>query len=480
MERFKFMIPVAILGLVGACDEAMTDDAPDRAELVDAAPTFRPGGGSTGGGSILLNTGLLFGEDEMPLRHFSRAGAPAPYDDPDHTTLQFKGVTLRDGTELKPNSVNLTVKAGALEVDGAVVDPEDLVASKWFFSIASDTIAAREFEMILSGVAYTTVASGLTVPLYNFSVDASVAHYGSDTADFPVCDSLDLTTVSSTVVQAPDVLSDGTPNVFNLHYSAVLYGGVNVSQTGVVSENLDSIYLGCASGSVGKAALWGYPAHIPAYNGLSSLDQLQGASRAIMADYCADGTAHTQNGTVLQIRDRFRGAFADPTEATEAVWGDDGSSCVVIDERVSVPGMSPPYDCGGALTVSCKQRGSDWIVGSPDFMWTKVSPTTTTYEEQNACDASSLTPGCSDPGIEAIVCAEDSYCCTNRWDEVCVGEVAEFGAEGDACCSANGTPDCGDVGVTSCVGDVDPYCTGTNWDSYCALEVEHLGCGLCR
>ncbi len=38
-----------------------------------------------------------------------------------------------------------------------------------------------------------------------------------------------------------------------------------------------------------------------------------------------------------------------------------------------------------------------------------------------------LDPGCTDAGIEACVCEIDDLCCTNAWDDVCVGEVVSAG-----------------------------------------------------
>ena len=44
-------------------------------------------------------------------------------------------------------------------------------------------------------------------------------------------------------------------------------------------------------------------------------------------------------------------------------------------------------------------------------------------------------PGCDDPSIQECVCAFDSFCCDNEWDQICVNEVP----------TGNGTP-CGSCG----------------------------------
>ncbi|MCK4627028.1 MAG: hypothetical protein KAV00_17075, partial [Phycisphaerae bacterium] len=76
--------------------------------------------------------------------------------------------------------------------------------------------------------------------------------------------------------------------------------------------------------------------------------------------------------------------------------------------------------------------------------------------------------GCSNPDIEACVCAEDRYCCQTEWDENCVDEVISLacgtcGPFSDDCndnvipdeceltdndCNANGVPDDCDVDPT--------------------------------
>ncbi|MBL8944909.1 MAG: hypothetical protein JNK45_17230, partial [Myxococcales bacterium] len=35
--------------------------------------------------------------------------------------------------------------------------------------------------------------------------------------------------------------------------------------------------------------------------------------------------------------------------------------------------------------------------------------------------------GCTNPEISMCVCAMDDFCCTTKWDDTCVGEVASFG-----------------------------------------------------
>jgi hypothetical protein len=97
------------------------------------------------------------------------------------------------------------------------------------------------------------------------------------------------------------------------------------------------------------------------------------------------------------------------------------------------------------------------------------------------------------------ICAQDSYCCSNQWDSVCVGEVASIcgetcggGGGGDA-----GTGDAGGGGGGTCSHPIcstgakltascstcatkvcaqDSYCCNTLWDNICVGEVGSI-CG---
>ena len=36
-------------------------------------------------------------------------------------------------------------------------------------------------------------------------------------------------------------------------------------------------------------------------------------------------------------------------------------------------------------------------------------------------------PGCEEQDVSDCVCAQDSFCCTDFWDEICVAEVEGLG-----------------------------------------------------
>lgn len=461
---------------LGACDAVDPADAPDRGALPEAIE-LRPLGATTGGGSTYLNTGLLFAE-AMPLRHFARNGTTVTYDDVDATRVKFLAIKLVTGpgamTMYTPSTASFDSALGRLNINGTLLPPGALLGSEWLFQVSNTTLAPRIVKMKITGVATATVRGDGLVPLYNFTLDPGEAYYGGP---YSTCSALDPLTSAGVTYTLPDQIPAGTTNTFDVAHTSVLYGSVTVSSLGVVASSDPHITVACTSGAIGKSALWGYPSWASPYAGMSGIQQLQAASRAIRADYCHDGTSHTVDGTPVQIMDRYSNAFDDPTEATEAVWGGDGSKCAVVDNRL---GSANDYKCGGVLTTDCRELGAAWVGGAESFMWTKAGPDMTWNEPQNDCDAANATPGCADPGVEAAVCAVDSYCCTTAWDAVCVNEVATIGAAADACCADNGGPGCGDAAVTACVGAFDSYCSATRWDSLCAAEVELLGCGLCH
>lgn len=476
MNLFKTLLPVVPLLLASACDEDL-EGTPDRGAL-DAEPiSFRPVGGGGWGGSTRLNTAQLFPEG-MPLRHFERDGDLTTYDDPATTKVRFRSIRVHSGgvlVEYLAATNNIQVVAGVVKINGTPYLPGRLLGSEWRFEVQNSTLAMRPVVLRVTGVALADIPGGTFLPLYNFSLTAGTRFYTA--GPFSTCDELDPLTTASAPFKSPNDTPPGVPNAFKLEFSSVLYGNVKVSETGTVLNDETLAFIGCASGAIGKSGLWGYPPWVSSHLGRTGVQQLQAASRAIRADFCADGVSHTADGTPIQVRDRFTAAFTDPTEVTESVWGTNGSVCKVDEDRLDSGSI---FDCGGALSTDCDQSGSDWITGPDQFMWIKVDPARTSYPAQNPCGAAAATPGCSDPGIEATVCASDAYCCNVRWDATCVNEVTTLGATGDACCADNGGPGCGDVGVEACVATFDPYCATGRWDSHCATEVEHLGCGLCR
>ncbi|MBC8072070.1 MAG: pre-peptidase C-terminal domain-containing protein [Deltaproteobacteria bacterium] len=90
-------------------------------------------------------------------------------------------------------------------------------------------------------------------------------------------------------------------------------------------------------------------------------------------------------------------------------------------------------------------------------------------------------PGCEDPEITECVCAIDSFCCDNEWDNLCAGKAQSEcgldcgGGTGHDCCTA-GESGCDDATVQACVCAGDPFCCETEWDATCVEKVGSLLC----
>lgn len=122
------------------------------------------------------------------------------------------------------------------------------------------------------------------------------------------------------------------------------------------------------------------------------------------------------------------------------------------------------------------------------------------------CCVGGPAPGCEDAAIQACVCAEFDFCCTEGWDKVCASGVEALGCghcggAGDTgvdpttgggdtgepppppptndCCTPAATPGCTEAGVESCVCMQDPFCCDSEWDQVCVDQVDSFGCGDC-
>jgi len=455
--------------LASACDDP--DLSVDPARDDELGPVHQRSDGGTFGGSLRLNTAKLFLEG-MPLRHFDRDGGPVIYDDTRSTRVVFVKIRLAaGGGEFTANTHNIVFDTGALVIDGTPYTAGQLLGSEWHYSISDVSHAARPFIMTVTGVADVDIPGGTTLPAYNFSLNSSSKHY--DNGPYSACDELDPLTVSNTTWQLADHTPLGVANNFKLKFAATLYGSVRVSELGTVTNDPTVASLACLSGAVGKAGLWGYPPWVSTYLGRTGLQQLQAATRAIRADFCGNGVSNTADGTPLQVRDRYFNQFFDPIEPTESVWTTNGSVCRVDADRLHT---GATFTCGGSLSVDCDQSAAGWLNGPDQFMWIKVDPAFTTPPPSHPCNVTGG-PGCQDPGIEAVVCADRPSCCSSSWTLACVSRVTSLAAADEACCTSGGS--CGDAAVNACVTDLDPSCA-LSWDGLCTMEVESLGCGLCH
>jgi hypothetical protein len=159
------------------------------------------------------------------------------------------------------------------------------------------------------------------------------------------------------------------------------------------------------------------------------------------------------------------------------------STATVADvDELDDTGVAPDSD-------SSDTEPSAFDVGGPfDVDDTSGSDSSAGTTGTNCCEAM-LGPGCAEPELEACVCDADPFCCEEQWDEACV-DIAMFGGciggcippeppPPDHCCVANEGPGCLDAEIEACVCAQDPYCCSYTWDDVCVGDVDEFGCGAC-
>ena len=158
----------------------------------------------------------------------------------------------------------------------------------------------------------------------------------------------------------------------------VLYGDITVDHTlGEITARPDSIYFGCISGAVGKAALWGYAPDSPSLTSVT-LPDFETATRAVRADYCANGVSHTMIGNELTLADRWSiNQHTVENFTTEAVWSSGGGARCLRRIRKTGASLLAPFQCpGGALIPLCSNEANlknRWATdASYGVLWTKL------------------------------------------------------------------------------------------------------------
>lgn len=101
---------------------------------------------------------------------------------------------------------------------------------------------------------------------------------------------------------------------------------------GQYSKTPGKWFLTCTVGSQGKCILWGYDPWTPGTGGVDLSRHYQTCQHMVRGDYDGTGTAHTRNGTSIDMWDDLkvqkRESGTDPSYAFEAGWGPDGAVCV--------------------------------------------------------------------------------------------------------------------------------------------------------
>jgi len=96
------------------------------------------------------------------------------------------------------------------------------------------------------------------------------------------------------------------------------------------------VSLSCTSGARGKCVRFGYKFWKPGPGGAALGDLYEACVHMVRADYCGDGSAHTRDGTLIDVYDDrgVQRSDADPGFRFEAGWAPDGAVCVA---RTRIP-----------------------------------------------------------------------------------------------------------------------------------------------
>ncbi len=139
------------------------------------------------------------------------------------------------------------------------------------------------------------------------------------------------------------------------------------TDTGIIDNRKNMIYIACVSGAIGKATTWGYKPYDPAFG----VKYFTGAVRVVRADYCGDGDSWTTVGNALQLADKWGySSFNANPGPTEALWTVEGAACLGEPRWVG----EVKYEnviCNGDKLMPCK---AEYDLGSLEntLFWSKL------------------------------------------------------------------------------------------------------------
>lgn len=126
--------------------------------------------------------------------------------------------------------------------------------------------------------------------------------------------------------------------------AAALPVGAVFDPTGARVESTTQFTFACTSGAIAKCYRWGYKPWLAHPDGPEVMPNIHWAcTRMARADYCGDGTSHTQDGTLINVWDTlsapgpFQTRDSIPGMIFEAGWDTDGAVCLSKERWLSLP-----------------------------------------------------------------------------------------------------------------------------------------------
>lgn len=319
MHAFKILALLMLTLNAGAgCDDAV--------ELDDGGHEIAVRAGSGGYGGVWLNTSAIGSQpfSELDLTGALHDGVRAlggQIKGPNNSWVPVTKVEIIDGT--------LRVKAGQSFYSGAA-----LVGARWQLALVDGQGVEDPREIWIAAVEVISAKeSRYTFQTYD---DEGQVSY--------LCDA------DAVGSHAAALIKDVTIDPF----------------TADMAPRKHTAYLACVSGAVGKAITWGYRPWE------RSLGEFATAVRVVRADYCFDGMSWTENGTAMQVKDRWHiNTFLSAAPPTEVVWTKTGIACLTQPRALT---YSPEQvTCDGKAIPSCPANVSMSTFPDTQF-WTKLAP----------------------------------------------------------------------------------------------------------
>ena len=152
---------------------------------------------------------------------------------------------------------------------------------------------------------------------------------------------------------------------------AVLLQGDWDLQTGQrISAGSDALTFACLGAALGDCATWGYiPGEL--YNNVSLDAYHEACTRLKRADYCGDGTHHTENGHIIDVYDA-QGIQTPVTVGSwnvEAMWGPNGAICASMTRLrdYTTDSASQTNEFIGCEVPACEDVNQDGVIDFLDY-----------------------------------------------------------------------------------------------------------------
>ncbi|HRI49617.1 MAG TPA: ADYC domain-containing protein [Pseudomonadota bacterium] len=142
------------------------------------------------------------------------------------------------------------------------------------------------------------------------------------------------------------------PDQWGQRYATPVYGSWD--STGAHIPSTSKFVFACTSGVIAKCIRWGYRPW-KSVNGRSLADYHQACTRMARADYCGDGTSHTEDGTLIDMYDALKIQQKSPLDPRslllfDAAWTPKGAYCVTKDRWLNLSKLASMAACKAKFT----------------------------------------------------------------------------------------------------------------------------------